>query len=45
MMIRTIEIRNGDLSAEMVPSLGTGLARFDHGRSRCSSHGLTTQAE
>ncbi|WP_244571355.1 aldose 1-epimerase [Mesorhizobium carmichaelinearum] len=31
-MIRTIEIRNGDLSAEIVPSLGAGLARFDRGR-------------
>ncbi|MER9136664.1 aldose 1-epimerase [Mesorhizobium sp. M0047] len=31
-MIETIEIRSGDLSAEIVPSLGAGLARFDHGR-------------
>jgi len=30
-MTRTIAIRHGDLSAEIVPSLGTGLARFDHG--------------
>jgi aldose 1-epimerase len=31
-MTRTIEIRSGDLSAEIVPSLGAGLARFNHGR-------------
>lgn len=31
-MIETLEIRSGDLSAEIVPSLGAGLARFDHGR-------------
>ncbi|WP_284267541.1 hypothetical protein [Mesorhizobium huakuii] len=31
-MIRTIEIRNGDLSAEIVPSLGGGVARLDRGR-------------
>ncbi|MFK0693118.1 aldose 1-epimerase [Mesorhizobium sp. IMUNJ 23033] len=31
-MIETIEIRSGDLSAEIVPSLGAGLARFDYGR-------------
>ena len=31
-MIETIKIRSGDLCAEIVPSLGAGLARFDHGR-------------
>jgi aldose 1-epimerase len=30
-MIDTIVIRNGELSAEIVPALGAGLARFDHG--------------
>ncbi|MER8528766.1 aldose 1-epimerase [Mesorhizobium sp. M0814] len=31
-MVGTIKIRSGDLSAEIVPSLGAGLARFDYGR-------------
>jgi aldose 1-epimerase len=31
-MIETIAIQCGDLSVEIVPTLGAGLARFDHGR-------------
>ncbi|MEP6566598.1 MAG: aldose 1-epimerase, partial [Mesorhizobium sp.] len=31
-MIETLEIRSGDMSAEIVPSLGAGLARLNHGR-------------
>ena len=31
-MIQTIQIRSGDLSAEIVPSLGAGVARFNYGR-------------
>lgn len=31
-MIQTIQIRSGDLSAEIVPSLGAGVARFNYRR-------------